>query len=147
MGVTYNSLSADKQKEVHESAEERYLAYIFIQKNGLQHDTFWRELQNDYTKGSDHYPDCHSTALMFLDQYSKNQAPSTTSKGTAFTQRGKGGQKARKGGSLPKKTKEEAMMKSTKKMSLVSSVVKMGIPNLIAHQMILILHHYLLQLV
>ncbi len=88
-GVTYSLLTEVDQSKVRESAKERYLAYLFIQNSGSQHELLQRELQNDYTKGSDHYPDCHSTVLMFLDRYSKNQVVAPVSEGTAFTQKSK----------------------------------------------------------
>ena len=67
-------------------AEERYLAYIFISNSASQHEMLRRELQNDFTKGSDRYPDNRSTALMFLDKYSKNTPTPIASEGTAFAQ-------------------------------------------------------------
>ena len=56
-GSSFNDLDFDDQKKSKEMAEERYLAYIFIQNSGSHHETLRRELQNDYTKGSDRYPD------------------------------------------------------------------------------------------
>ena len=37
-GVTYSSLFAVDQSKVRESAKERYLAYLFIQNSGSQHE-------------------------------------------------------------------------------------------------------------
>ena len=91
--VEYKNLSADDQKKARENAEERYLAYIFIQNGGNQHETLRRELQNDYTKGSDCYPKNRSAVLMFLDKYSKNVATTGASEEMLFAQKGKTGSK------------------------------------------------------
>ena len=47
------------------------------------------DLLDDYTKGSDNYPQTRSQALMLMDHYSKTPTAITTSEGTAFAQSGK----------------------------------------------------------
>jgi hypothetical protein len=59
-------------------------------------------LSDDYTKGSDNYPQTRSQALMLMDHYSKTPTAITTSEGTAFAQSDK---KKKKGGDKKKKPK------------------------------------------
>ena len=94
-GIKYAVLSPADQLKARENAEERYLAYIFIQNSAAKHDTLRRELSNDYTRGSNHYPENRSTALMFLDKYTTSTPPPVTSEGTAFAQKGKKGKKGK----------------------------------------------------
>jgi hypothetical protein len=97
-GAPYASLTQAEQDKARKSVGERYLAYILIQNAGNQHDLLQRELQNDFTKGSDRYPENRSQGLMFLDKYLKSKQPAVASEGTAFAQLGKpkpkGGKKA-----------------------------------------------------
>jgi hypothetical protein len=94
--TTSPSLTPTEQDKARKSPEERYIAYILIQNVGNQHKLLQRELQNDFTKGSDRYPENRSQALMFLDKYSKSIQPAVASEGTDFAQLGKpkGGKKA-----------------------------------------------------
>jgi hypothetical protein len=57
-------------------------------------------LLDDYTKGSDNYPQTRSQALMLMDHYSKTPTAVTTLEGTAFAQSDK---KKKKGGDKAKK--------------------------------------------
>ncbi len=59
-------------------------------------------MSDDYTKGSDNYPQTRSQALMLMDHYSKTPTAITTSEGTAFAQSDK---KKKKGGDKKKKPK------------------------------------------
>ncbi len=45
-------------------------------------------LLDDYTKGSDNYPQTRPQALMLMDHYSKSPTAITISEGTAFAQSG-----------------------------------------------------------
>ena len=49
-----------------------------------QHKLLYREIQNDYTKGSNCYPHHRITYLEFLDWYSKNHAPVPSSEGKEY---------------------------------------------------------------
>ena len=75
-------------KQTRQSAEEQYLAYLFLVNSGAQHDLLRKELQNDFTKGSDKYPENCPQALLFLDRYSKSSPADGGSQGTAFAQKG-----------------------------------------------------------
>ena len=68
----YDSLTLAEQTAIRQSAEERYLVYLFLVNSGAQHDLLRKELQNDFTKGSDKYPKNCPQALLFLDRYSKS---------------------------------------------------------------------------
>ena len=52
-GATFSTLTSNEKTECKRMAEDRYLAYIFVQNSGNQHETLCRELQNDFTNGSD----------------------------------------------------------------------------------------------
>ena len=81
---SFSNLSVDEQRQAKQNAEEQYLAYIFIHNSRTQHEALQRELQNDFNKGSDRYPENWSQALMFSDKYSKSSTPPMASEGTSF---------------------------------------------------------------
>ena len=66
--MDFNSLSVQEQIEVKKAAEERHLAYLMIQNASSKHDNLRRDLQNDFTKGNDQYPENRAQSLMFLDR-------------------------------------------------------------------------------
>ena len=102
----YTSLSDSDQQTTKEDLEECFLAYLLITNSSTVNDSIKHELKNDYVKGSDQCLDTKSTALMFLDQYSKMNPPSSVSEGTSFAQKGgKGGKK--KGGDKSDSDKKE----------------------------------------
>jgi hypothetical protein len=72
--------------------------YLFLVNSGAQLDLLRKELQNDFTKGSDKYPENCPQALLFLDRYSKSSPADGSSQGTEFAQKGgkpkKGGDKS-----------------------------------------------------
>ena len=98
--ATYTLLRSDEQEAVRVSARERILLYALIKMSNSKHDKIKDDLSDDYTKGSDNYPQTRSQALMLMDHSSKTPTAITTSEGTAFTQsdkkKKKGGDKARK---------------------------------------------------
>ena len=69
------------------NAEDHYHACIFIHNSSSHHDTLRCELQNDYTKGSDQYPENSSMALMFHNKHMKSKQPTTASEGTSFVKK------------------------------------------------------------
>jgi len=85
---SYDALGSAEQMSVKQAAEDRYLAYLLLVNSGAQHDLLRKELQNDFTKGSDKYPENCSQALLFLDRYSKSAPADSGSHGTAFAQKG-----------------------------------------------------------
>ncbi len=92
-----------------QGAEDQYLAYILLVNSGGQHDHLRKELQNDFTKGSNKYPENCSQTLLFLDRYSKSASADSGLQGTTFTQKGgrikKG--KEKKGSDKPKAEKKD----------------------------------------
>jgi hypothetical protein len=94
---SYDSLGTIEQATMRQAAEEQYLAYLFLVNSGTQHELLWKELRNDFTKGSNKYPENCPQALLFLDRYSKSAAADSGLQGTAFAQKGgqpnKGGEK------------------------------------------------------
>ena len=85
---SYDSLGRSEQAAVRQAAEERYLAYLFLVNSGAQHELLQKELQNDFTNGSDKYPENCPQAHLFLDRYSKSAPADSGSQGTAFAQKG-----------------------------------------------------------
>ena len=67
VGVEYENLSSDDQIKAKSNAEEHLSAYIFVQNSASQQNSLKHELQNDYKKGDDQYPETRSAALMLLD--------------------------------------------------------------------------------
>jgi hypothetical protein len=86
--MSYNALGTTDQAAMHQAAEDRYLAYILLLNSGGQHKHLRKELQNNFTKGSNKYPENCSQTLLFLDRFSKSAPADSASQGTAFTQKG-----------------------------------------------------------
>jgi hypothetical protein len=84
--AAYTLLRPDKQEAVRVSARERFLLYALIKTSNSKHDKIKDDLLDNYTKGSDNYPQTMSQALMLMDHYSKTSTAITTSEGTAFAQ-------------------------------------------------------------
>jgi hypothetical protein len=82
--AVYTLLRSDKQEAVRVSARERFLSYALIKTNNFKHDKIKDDLSDDYTKGSDNYPQTRLQALMLMDHYSKTPTAITTLEGTAF---------------------------------------------------------------
>ncbi len=87
--AAYTSLKPDKQEAVRVSAWERFLLHALIKMSNSKHNKIKDYLSDDYTKGSDNYPQTRSQALMLMDHYSKTPTAITTLEGTAFAQSGK----------------------------------------------------------
>jgi hypothetical protein len=100
--AAYTLLKSDKQEAVRVSARERFLLYALIKTSNSKHDKIKDDLLDDYTKGSDNYPQTRSQALMLIDHYSKTPTAITTLEGTVFAQSGK---KKKKVGNKGKKSK------------------------------------------
>jgi hypothetical protein len=100
--ATYAMLRPDEQEAVKVSARERFLLYALIKTSNFKHDKIKDDLSDDYSKGSDNYPQTRSQALMLMDHYSKTPTAITTLEGTAFVQSDK---KKKKGGNKAKKPK------------------------------------------
>jgi hypothetical protein len=82
--AAYTLLKPDEQEAVRISARERSLLYALIKMSNSKHDKIKDDLWDDYTKGSDNYPQTRSQALMLMDHYSKTPTAITTLEGTAF---------------------------------------------------------------
>jgi hypothetical protein len=85
--AAYTILQPDKQEAVRVSARERFLLYALIKTSNSKHDKIKDNLPDDYTKGSDNYPQTQSQALMLMDHYSKTPAAITTSEERHFLRR------------------------------------------------------------
>ncbi len=86
-----------------------------------KHDKIKNDLTDDYTKGSDNYPQTRLQALMLMDHYSKTPPAVTTSEGTAFAQSGK---KKKKGGD---KEKPRTLIRSGGRTRSVTGVARRDI--------------------
>jgi hypothetical protein len=107
--MSYEALGTTNQAAMHQAAEDGYLAYILLVNSGGQHDHLRKELQNDFTKGSNKYPENCSQTLLFLDKYSKLASADSGSQGTAFAQKGGRSKKGKemKGSDKPKAEKKD----------------------------------------
>ncbi len=95
-------MRSDEQEAVRVSARERLLLYALIKTSNSKHNKIKDDLLDDYTKGSDNYPQTRSQALMLMDHYSKTSTAITTLEGTVFAQSDK---KKKKGDNKAKKPK------------------------------------------
>jgi hypothetical protein len=133
--MSYDALGTADQAAMHQAAEDRYLAYILLVNSGGQHDHLRKELQKDFTKGSNKYPENCSQTLLFLDRYSKSAPVDSGLQGTAFAH--KGGQpkkgKEKKGSDKPKAEKR-TLIRSTSRIYLASSAGRRVIHNRTAQQ-------------
>jgi hypothetical protein len=127
---SYDSLRTTKQAATRQAAEERYLAYLFLVNSGTQHELLWKELRNDFTKGSNKYPENCPQALLFLDRYLKSVPADSGSQGTAFAQKREHQRRARKS-RHPRSPKERrrTTTRHTSKICLVSNVGRRVIPS------------------
>ncbi len=55
--MSYDALGTTNQVAMHQAAEDQYLTYILLVNSGGQHKHLRKELQNDFTKGSNKYPE------------------------------------------------------------------------------------------
>jgi len=69
--ATYISLKPVEQAAVRASAKEKFLSFALIKTSNSKHDKIKDDLLDDYTKGSDKYPQTRLQALMLMDHYSK----------------------------------------------------------------------------
>jgi hypothetical protein len=107
--MSYNALGTTNQAAMRQAAEDQYLAYMLLVNSGGQHDHLRKELQNNFTKGSNKYPENCSQTLLFLNRYLKSASADSGLQGIAFAQ--KGGQpkkgKEKKGSNKPKSEKND----------------------------------------
>jgi hypothetical protein len=61
--AVYTLLRPDKQEAVRVSARERFLSYALIKTSNSKHDKIKDDLSDDYTKGSDNYPQTRPQAF------------------------------------------------------------------------------------
>ncbi len=107
--MSYDVLGSTNQAAMRQAAEDQYLAYILLLNSGGQHDHLRKELQNNFTKGSNKYPENCSQTLLFLDRYSKSAPVDSGLQGTAFAQKGGQSKKGeeKKGSNKPKAEKKD----------------------------------------
>jgi hypothetical protein len=86
--TSYDALGTTDQAAMRQAAEDGYLTYILLVNSGGQHRHLRKELQNNFTKGSNKYPENCSQTLLFLGRYSKSAPADSASQGTAFAQKG-----------------------------------------------------------
>ena len=88
--VSWVDVPETRKIELNEQAQEMYLACAFIsQADPKQYGRLKEELENDYTKGTDSYPQDMVKAYQLLNEY-KNWTPRTytpEASGIAFSQK------------------------------------------------------------
>ncbi len=100
--AAYTLLRSEEQEAVRISARERFLSYALIKTSNSKHNKIKDDLLDEYTKGSDNYPQTRLQVLMLMDYYSKTPTAIITLEGTAFAQSDK---KKKKGDNKVKKPK------------------------------------------
>ncbi len=86
--MSYDPLGTTNQAVMRQAAEDQNLVYILLVNSSGQHKHLRKELQNNFTKGSNKYPENCSQTLLFLDRYSKLAPADSALQGTAFAQKG-----------------------------------------------------------
>jgi hypothetical protein len=86
--MSYNALGTTDQAAMRQAAEDQHLVYTLLVNSSRHHKHLRKELQNNFTKGSNKYPENCSQTLLFLDRYSKLAPVDSASQGTAFPQKG-----------------------------------------------------------
>jgi hypothetical protein len=107
--MSCNALGTTDQAAMCQAAEDQYLAYILLVNSRGQHNHLRKELQKDFTKGSNKYPENCSQTLLFLDRYSKLAPADSGLQWTAFPQKGGHSKKGKekKGSDKPKSEKKD----------------------------------------
>lgn len=93
---SYEELQPEEKSTVRTSARERFLSFALLKTSSSRHDKIRGDLSDDYTKGSDNYPQTRSQVLMLMDHYTKMPTVVTPSEGTAFAQKGTNNKKGKK---------------------------------------------------
>jgi hypothetical protein len=69
-GLAYEKLTAEQKLDVNSSASELYQATMFLhQSDRRQYGKLLEELENDFTKGNDDYPQTLVKAYHLLCKY------------------------------------------------------------------------------
>jgi hypothetical protein len=85
----FTDLRPVEQQLVRDDAEERYVPYAFLRKNGTQHDNLKVDFQKIFTKGDNRNSKKRQQTLHLLDKYSKTVVAKVThSECTSFAQKG-----------------------------------------------------------
>ena len=84
----FEKITGEEQTTVRVDTEERYLAYVLLQKNGIQNVKLKSDIHNYYTTGDDRYPKTRQNTLHLLTQYTKPTIPRNSEyQGNSFVQR------------------------------------------------------------
>ena len=84
---SYSQLTPDEQDKARVAAKERFLAYALMKTSSNTHEKIKADLSDDFTKGTDNYPETRQQTLLLLDKYTKKPTVITQSEGTAFAQK------------------------------------------------------------
>jgi len=98
---SYDTLSDADKKNIIDSIEQEYLAYLFLNNsNAKMHSQLKKDVVNDYSKGNTNaYPNNIHKALTLINKYKplKLDTPAIPAQGTAFVTKDQGGKKKGKG--------------------------------------------------
>ena len=86
--ISYLQLTPDEQDKARIAAKERFLAYALMKTSSNSHKKFKADLSDDFTKGTNKYPETRQHTLLLLDKYTKKLTTITQSEDTAFAQKG-----------------------------------------------------------
>ncbi len=85
---SYSLLTPDEQDKARATAKERFLAYALMKTSSNTHKKIKTDLSDDFTKGTDNYPETRQQTLLLLNKYTKKPTMITQSEGTSFAQKG-----------------------------------------------------------
>ena len=71
--VSIEDLTEAQKTEIEKNPEERYLDFLMLRNAGKEHDRLRDDLNNDYYKYNDQYPNTRQQCAYLLQKYSKNR--------------------------------------------------------------------------
>ena len=90
---SYSLLTPDEQDKARAAAKECFLAYALMKTSSNTHEKIKADLSDDFTKGTNNYPETRQQTLLLLDKYTKKPTMITQSEGTSFAQKGSNAKK------------------------------------------------------
>ena len=69
----FKDLTEAQKTEFEKDSEERYLPFIMLRNSGKEHDRLRDDLNKDYAKDNEQYPNTRQQCAYLLQKYSKNR--------------------------------------------------------------------------
>ena len=95
----FKDLTEAQKTEVEKYSEERYLDFLMLRNSGKEHDCLRDDLNNNYAKDNNQYPNTRHQCAYLLQKYSKNKVAIRVAEehGKSFLQANRGGRGGRGG--------------------------------------------------